>query len=138
VASFIRDELLSISGFQEGAVLIRVWHFGRGRLGIWTSNFREGIPLPDLSFGEVRHHLETSFSWAETLAFSSIQQDVPTTWGVGRDPSYYCIWSSSHIQPLEAYFVLPGAFCSSSYLLSWSHLILFQICFHIVSGSFFS
>jgi hypothetical protein len=27
-------------------------------------------------------------------------------------------WSSSLIQPLEAYFVLSGAFCSSSYLLS--------------------
>jgi hypothetical protein len=70
---------------------------------------------PDLSFGEVWHHLEISFSWAETLAFSSIQQDVPAARGVGRDPGSYCIWSSLYIQPLEAYFV-SGAFCSSSYI----------------------
>jgi len=84
--------------------------------GLHTSG--RDLPCHDLSFDEVWHHLEISFNWAETLAFSSIQQDVLAARGVGRDPSFYCIWSSPHIQPLEAYFVLPGEFCSSSYLLS--------------------
>jgi len=32
-------------------------------------------------------------------------------------------WSSSLIQPLEAYFVLSGAFCSSSIVYLFGHLL---------------
>jgi hypothetical protein len=84
--------------------------------GLHTSE--RDFPCPDLYIGGVWHCLEFSFSWVETLAFSSFQQDVPATRGVGHNPSSFVFGTSSHIHPLEAHFVLLGAFCSNSCLLS--------------------
>jgi hypothetical protein len=62
------------------------------------------------------------------------QHDVPsrTYQAAQRGWAFTCCWhlGSSHcIQPLEAYFVLSGAFCSNSYHLSIGAIRgLFQIC----------
>jgi hypothetical protein len=68
------------------------------------------LPSPDLLFGiflEVIGHLWHQGRIVEELQLSS------RTWH----------WSSSLIQPLEAYFVLSGAFCSSSIIYFHSHLL---------------
>jgi hypothetical protein len=68
------------------------------------------LPSPDLLFGiflEVIGHLWHQGRIVEELQLSS------RTWH----------WSSSLIQPLEAYFVLSGAFCSSSIVYLLGHLL---------------
>jgi hypothetical protein len=74
------------------------------------------LPSPDLVFGiflEVIEHLWHRGRIDEELQLSNRVWHLPSSEGFGT-----WHWSSSLIQPLEAYFVLSGAFCSSSYLLS--------------------
>jgi hypothetical protein len=74
------------------------------------------LPSPDLLFGiflEVIGHLWHQGRIVEELQLSSRAWTSSSSEGFGT-----WHWSSSLIQPLEAYFVLSGAFCSSSYLLS--------------------
>jgi hypothetical protein len=74
---------IELGSLQEGATWIRVSTVWRGKT--WHLDFRlqGGFLLAlDLSFCGVWHHLEISFSWAEILVFSSIQQDVPAARGL--------------------------------------------------------
>jgi hypothetical protein len=82
------------------------------------------FPSPDLLFGiflEVIGHLWHQGRIVEELQHSSRTWHLP--WGFGTWPRSTWHWSSSLIQPLEAYFVLLGAFCSSSIVYFHSHLL---------------
>jgi hypothetical protein len=109
-ASFIRAELLgfqSSSGAHHSVEDFRSTGFERD-LGIRAPGLF--LPSPDLLFGiflEVIGHLWHQGRIVEELQLSS------RTWH----------WSSSLIQPLEAYFVLSGAFCSSSIVYLLGHLL---------------
>jgi hypothetical protein len=136
---FHQGRIIELDSLQEGAVLIRVLAVWRGKT--WHLDFilQGGISLVPIyllvKFGIIwRSPSAGPKPWPSHPSSRTCQQ----LGGLDVTLALIVFGSSSHIQPLEAYFVLSGAFCSSSYLLSWSHLMLFQICFHIVSGSCFS
>ena len=104
------------------------WHFG--------PRLQEGILLTP-----IYHSTGFGVIWSLPSArpkywvFLALHEDVPSTGRVWTWPWSFLYWSSSCIQPLEACIFLSGAFCSSSYLIYWIHLMLFQIYILIVSGS---
>jgi hypothetical protein len=88
-------------------------------LEIWTPGL--SLQLPDLSVGIFLGVIGHFGSRAELLRSFSIAAGRGIFQLEGFGSTWH--WSSSLIQPLEAYFVLSGAFCSSSIVYLLGHLL---------------
>jgi len=123
-------------GSRRAQLDLEFQHLEEHPLVFQSETSRGGSTHLDLSFYRIWNHLEASITQAKILGLLSSSGGRAINQGVWTWPWYFLYWSLFCIQPLEAYIFLSRAFCSNSYLLSWSYLMLFQINILIVSGSF--
>ena len=114
---FFRDELPRVSAIQEGTTPLEDSAVGGVSLGRWVWNFRRRIPLPWSIIWPSLGPFAVLFHQGRNIEGFSLHLEHGTLQLERLASRSAWHWSSLLIQPLEASFVLTGAFCSSSYLL---------------------